>query len=106
MKLVAFIFLLLLGFRNNRGGTQAEAIKICGYGYAMNISNTPARVQISEFFRAPDTHHRQWSDDHVWLYRVFPSYASALFDRTAYINSYLKKGIVVQQGMQFKDMCK
>ncbi|MBS1486658.1 MAG: hypothetical protein JST43_03645 [Bacteroidetes bacterium] len=105
MKLAAFVF-LLLGLRDYQGTEQPQTVKVCGYGYAINVSNTPARVHISEFFRAPDTQHRQWSADHLWLYRVFPSYASALFDRATYINSYRKKGTVVQQGMQFKDMCK
>lgn len=43
----------------------------CGYGYAINDSNTPGTVEITGFFRALDSQHGKRSEDRTWVYRVF-----------------------------------
>jgi hypothetical protein len=99
------IFLFTSAFQINEFSKPVNDIGWCGYGYALDDSNTPESVTITGFFKAPDTQHGKRSSDRKWVYRVFPSYNSALIDRNTYIRSYKSKQTEVNQIAQFEDMC-
>lgn len=106
MNIIVLILFYSLSLHNNTSKFEHNPnVGSCGYGFAVDDSNSPNSFRITGIFRASTDMHGKRSNDGGWVYRIFPSFNSALVDRNRYLTTFKNRNNKFEQIEKFEDSC-